>query len=340
MGTVYKAIDFMAEREVALKMLRPDLARQPQLVARFRLEAKALAKLNHANIATLYSFFRQGDDFFMAMEFVKGETLANRIQRLGAISCDEAISKFQHILEGISYAHQNQIVHRDIKPSNIMLTPEGSAKVMDFGIARVMGTERMTIQGSLIGTLEYMSPEQIQGLEVDARSDIYSLGIVLYEMLTGCLPFTASNEYELMKWQVERLAPSPRSLVPDIPLPVEKAIMRALSKNPDRRFQTVSEFRDTICFKALIQSSTPAAVGHSNRMARAEPFPNRNLSQNLEAQGDLKREPFRRVGFFNLLKDSIKIAVDVARGRGRPISVAEGTGVFIDNVGFHYKEVN
>lgn len=246
MGTVYKAIDFMADREVAVKMLRPELARQPHVVSRFRSEAKALARLNHPNIATLYSFFREGDDLFMAMEFVKGETLADLILRSGPISCGAAIQTFHHVLEGISYAHQNGIVHRDIKPSNIMLTPDGSAKVMDFGIARVMGTERLTMQGGLIGTIEYMSPEQIQGLEVDPRSDIYSLGVVLYEMLTGQPPFTGSNEYDLMKSQVEKEPPSPSSFMPDIPLELEKAIMRALAKMPAMRFQTVREFQNAV----------------------------------------------------------------------------------------------
>jgi serine/threonine protein kinase len=246
MGAVYKAIDFMTEREVAIKMLRPDLTRQVGVVARFRSEAKALAKLNHPNIATMYSFFRQGDDFFMAMELVRGETLADLILRSGTISCDAAISMFRHVLEGLSYAHQNGVVHRDIKPSNIMLTTDGSVKLMDFGIARVMGTERMTVQGGLIGTLEYMSPEQIQGLECDPRSDIYSLGIVLFEMLSGRLPFSGSNEYELMKAQVEKSAPSLRSFVPHIPSAVEKAITRALAKRPELRFQTVSEFRNAV----------------------------------------------------------------------------------------------
>jgi serine/threonine protein kinase len=257
MGAVYKAIDFMAEREVAVKMLRPELARQPHVVSRFRSEAKALARLNHPNIATLYSFFREGDDLFMAMEFVKGETLADLILRSGPISCGAATQTFRRVLEGISYAHQNGIVHRDIKPSNIMLTPDGSAKVMDFGIARVMGTERLTMQGGLIGTIEYMSPEQIQGTECDPRSDIYSLGIVLYEMLSGRLPFSGSNEYELMKAHVEQAAPSLRSLVPDIPSEVDNAITRALAKRPELRFQTVSEFRNAVSPSDIEVSQDP-----------------------------------------------------------------------------------
>src|SRR5215470_2034242 len=198
MGAVYRGVDLMLEREVAIKVLRPELARQPQIVERFRAEAVTLAKLNHTNIATLHSFFRQGDDFFMVMEFVRGETLDSVLRRCGGMTCEVAVPLFCQALEGIDHAHRLGIIHRDIKPANMMLTTgpsvpgavaTGIIKVMDFGIARVLGTARMTRQGNIIGTIEYMSPEAIQGQEVDLRTDIYSLGILLYELLTGRLPF-------------------------------------------------------------------------------------------------------------------------------------------------------
>src|SRR5499427_9767867 len=194
MGSVYKGVDVMLEREVAIKVLRPELARQPDIVERFRSEAVTLAKLNHPNIATLFSFLRQGEDFFMVMEFVRGQTLDNLIRRSGAMPCDRAIGLFCQALEGIDHAHRMGIVHRDIKPANMMLTENGTLKVMDFGIARVLGTSRMTRQGNIVGTIEYMSPEAIQGQEVDLRTDIYSLGILLYELLTGRLPFDSDTE--------------------------------------------------------------------------------------------------------------------------------------------------
>src|SRR5262249_39162252 len=190
MGAVFKGVDLMLEREVAIKMLRPELARQPQVVERFRTEAVTLAKLNHPSVATLHSFFRQGDDFFMVMEFVRGETLDSVIREGGAMPCTRAIELFCTALEGIDHAHKMGIIHRDIKPANMMVTETGSIKVMDFGIARVLGTDRMTKTGHLIGTIEYMSPEQVRGEETDACSDIYALGILLYEMLTGRVPFT------------------------------------------------------------------------------------------------------------------------------------------------------
>ncbi|HTF37441.1 MAG TPA: protein kinase [Blastocatellia bacterium] len=243
MGAVFKGVDLMLEREVAIKMLRPELARQPNVVERFRTEAVTLAKLNHSNVATLHSFFRQGEDFFMVMEFVRGRTLDDVIRAQGAMRCDQAIELFCMALEGIDHAHQMGIIHRDIKPANMMLTETGSIKVMDFGIARVLGSDRLTKAGHLIGTVEYMSPEQVRGEETDARSDIYSLGILLYEMLTGCVPFNSTSEYELMRRQIEDAPAPPRTHAPQIPLPVEQAIMRSLAKKREARYQSAAEFR-------------------------------------------------------------------------------------------------
>src|SRR5215469_16779514 len=246
MGAVYKGVDLMLEREVAIKALRPELARQPDVVERFRAEAVTLAKLNHPNIATLYSFLRQGDDYFMVMEFVRGETLDSVLQQSVGMQVDRAISLFCQALEGIDHAHKMGIIHRDIKPANMMLTQTGSIKVMDFGIARVLGTARMTRQGSVIGTVEYMSPEQVHGQETDARSDIYSLGVLLYEMLTGRVPFSHPSEYELMKRHVEEQPPPPREIQPAVPAAVESAVLRALAKDPANRFQTAEAMRTAL----------------------------------------------------------------------------------------------
>src|SRR5882724_7728167 len=246
MGAVFKGIDLMLEREVAIKMLRPELASQPQVVERFRSEAVTLAKLNHPNIATLFSFLRQGEDFFMVMEFVRGETLDSLIRRSGAMRCDTAIALFCQALEGIDHAHRMGIIHRDIKPANMMLTETGTLKVMDFGIARVLGTSRMTKQGNIVGTIEYMSPEQVRGQETDARSDIYSLGILLYEMLTGRVPFSSDSEFDLMKMQIDDPPQPPRVFSAQIPQAVEQAIMRALAKRSEARFQGAGEFRNAL----------------------------------------------------------------------------------------------
>lgn len=267
MGTVFKGIDVMLDREVAIKMLRPELARQAQIVERFRSEAVTLAKLNHPNIATLYSFQRQNDDFFMVMEYVTGETLDDLIRRTGAMPVDHAISLFGQVLEGMARAHKLVIIHRDIKPANMMLTEDGSIKVMDFGIARVLGTARMTRQGNIVGTIEYMSPEAIQGADVDARSDIYSLGILLYEMLTGRVPFVNDTEYSLMMAQINEQPPPPRTFAPHIPPHIEHAILKSLAKRPDDRFQSVGDFR-----RALEQhASVPFQAPHLASVASVRP---------------------------------------------------------------------
>ncbi|HWN98917.1 MAG TPA: serine/threonine-protein kinase [Blastocatellia bacterium] len=258
MGAVFKGIDTMLEREVAIKMLKPELASQPDIVERFRSEAVTLAKLNHPNIATLYSFLRQEEDFFMVMEFVPGKSLDDVIRKFGAIDCNRAIMLFCQALEGIDHAHRMGIIHRDLKPANIMLTDNGSIKVMDFGIARALGTARMTRQGNVVGTVEYMAPEQVRGQAADGRSDIYSLGIVLYEMLTGRVPFENDSEFELMRAQVEDAPKPPRTFAPNIPLAVEQAIMRALAKKPEARPQTAGELRAALL--ATLNAST-AIIG-------------------------------------------------------------------------------
>lgn len=254
MGAVFRGHDLMLEREVAIKALRPELARQPELVARFRSEAVTLAKLNHSHIATLYNFLRHGEDYFMVMEFVRGKTLDKVIRQSGAMDIERAVRLFCQALEGIAHAHALGVIHRDIKPANLMVAANDEVKVMDFGIARVLGTARQTKTGRLIGTLEYMSPEQMRGAETDARSDIYSLGILLYEMLTGRVPFQADSDYELMRAQVEQEPLPPRECKGEIPLAVEATILQALAKDPAARFQSAAEFRSTLI------SAVPAAA--------------------------------------------------------------------------------
>ncbi|MEW6127270.1 MAG: serine/threonine-protein kinase [Acidobacteriota bacterium] len=266
MGAVFRGLDEMLEREVAIKMLRPELARQPDVVERFRSEAVTLAKLNHPNIATLYSFLRHGDDYFMVMEYVRGNTLEAIIRNFGAISYERAIPLFCQALEGIDHAHKQGIVHRDIKPANVMVLETGSVKVMDFGIARMLGSARLTRQGNVVGTIEYMSPEQIKGEETDARSDIYSLGMLLYEMLTGRLPFESTSEYELMRFQVEEAPPPPTTHSANIPPQIEQAIMRALAKKRDARYQTAGEFR-AVLLRTLVASTSQFGTASTGNYA-------------------------------------------------------------------------
>lgn len=241
-GAVYAAIDRMLGRPVAIKLLRPELAHDSRFVDRFRSEAASLARLNHPNITTLYSLHSEGQELLMIIELVEGRTLEDILQASGRLTAEECLALAAQATEGFAYAHRMGVVHRDIKPANLMVTGDGSLKIMDFGIARIRGSQRMTRTGHIIGTLSYMAPEQIQGHEGDERSDIYSLGIVFYELLVGDLPFVADSEYQLIRAQVEE---TPRALaerVPGIDPAIDQAVMRALSKDPAERFASMMEF--------------------------------------------------------------------------------------------------
>jgi len=242
MGVVYKGVDTALDRPVAIKVLSDALANNPELVERFRAEARAQANLNHTNLATLYTFVIQNGSACMVMEFVDGETLENMILRRGPIPALEAIPLFKQAMLGIGYAHRAGIVHRDIKPSNLMLNRMGIVKVMDFGIAKVMGARGMTKTGAQMGTGWYMSPEQVLNKAVDIRSDIYSLGVTLYQLLTAHVPFEGTSEFEIMSGHLQAPPPLPTRFYPYIPKGVENAVLKALEKNPDNRFQTVEEF--------------------------------------------------------------------------------------------------
>jgi serine/threonine-protein kinase len=291
MGAVFRGLDTMLEREVAIKMLRPELSSQPEVVERFRTEAVTLAKLNHPNIATLFSFLREGEDHFMVMEFVRGETLDDMIRRFGAMNVERAVPLFCQALDGIDHAHRMGIIHRDIKPANMMLTESGSIKVMDFGIARVLGSARLTRQGNVVGTIEYMSPEAVRGIEVDARSDVYSLGILLYELLTGRVPFDSGSEFEMMRAQVEQAPAPPRTFTSSIPIEVEQAIMRSLAKKPEARFQTAGEFR--MMLLGALGTTTSNLQTHTGNYAapitRAMQVPVEGGTRTLGAEGDAVR---------------------------------------------------
>jgi len=243
MGAVYRAVDEMLDREVAVKAIRPELAREPQIVERFRAEAKILAKVNHPAIATIYSFFHDGGELFLAMEYVRGRTLGDVLAAGGALPWQRAVALLASALEGIEQAHRAGIVHRDLKPDNLMLTDAGALKVMDFGIARVTGSGHMTRTGLLLGTLRYVAPEQIRGEEVDRRTDVYALGAVLYQMLTGRVPFDGPTDFAILKAQLEDPPPPPSAIVPGLPEWLDRAVVKALEKEPAARFQTVAEMR-------------------------------------------------------------------------------------------------
>ncbi|MBI5526144.1 MAG: SUMF1/EgtB/PvdO family nonheme iron enzyme [Deltaproteobacteria bacterium] len=242
MGMVLRGVHKLTGQEVAIKMLPPELSKDPGIRTRFINEAKTLAKLDHPNIVTLYNFLEENERFFLVMQFCPGNTLEGMVRKGGALKVEEAVRVFKDILGALSYAHARGVIHRDIKPANIIVQNDGRVKVMDFGIARIAGAGRLTATGIAVGTVWYMSPEQIRGAELDARSDLYSLGITLYEVLTGTVPFNSESDYEVRKGHVEEVPRSPRAMRPDLPEYVEKAILKSLAKKPEERFQSSEEF--------------------------------------------------------------------------------------------------
>jgi serine/threonine-protein kinase len=247
MGTVHVAVDTFIERPVAIKALRPELSQDPEFVSRFRAEAKSLARLNHPNIATLYSPLLEGSDLYMVMELVRGKPLDEILRDRGKpLGVKESLAIIAQAADGLSYAHEMGVIHRDVKPSNLMIANDGRVKLMDFGIARVSGSARLTRTGTAVGTPLYMSPEQCRGAEGDERSDIYSLAIVLYEMLAGATPFSATTEYELIQAQIGAVPPPLVGKSPGVSPALEAAIMTALAKKPEQRFPSVRAFSDAV----------------------------------------------------------------------------------------------
>jgi eukaryotic-like serine/threonine-protein kinase len=265
-GRVYAAFDTALEREVAIKSLRPELLHDQSFVGRFRSEATSLARLNHPNITTLYSLLPEAGNLYMVMECVRGETLDHLLtKRNAALSVAESLAIVAQAADGLNYAHSMGVIHRDIKPANLMITEGGVLKIMDFGIARVRGSQRLTRDGSIVGTLAYMAPEQLRGQEGDERSDLYSLAIVLYEMLSGSVPFEAESDYELMQAHIHSRALRLYSRVAGVDAQVDAALMRALAKQPERRFSSVRAFSDALGATAL-RIDAPKIVLHGTRV--------------------------------------------------------------------------
>ncbi len=245
MGRVVKAVHDLAKQVVAIKTLSPHLSEDPGLRERFLQEARALATFDHPNLVTLHTLIQDKGQFFLVMPFIDGKDLDSMFRRCGGLDERTSVPIFWHVLDGLEYAHQKEIIHRDIKPANILMTKDGRVKLIDFGIARVDSEERLTVAGAQVGTVYYMAPEQIKGGPASPQTDIYAAAVSLYEVLTAHLPFEGSD-YEVRKGHVEQPPPDPRRYRPELSEELVAVLFRALDKNPQYRFQSAKEFRDAL----------------------------------------------------------------------------------------------
>lgn len=252
MGVVYQGIHVRLEQPVAIKDLSPELAKNDEMRRRFMQEAKIQARLNHVNVVNVHNLLESDGRLLMVMELVDGQTLSNLVQDRGALPIGEAIIISEQVLKALEFMHAKGVVHRDLKPGNIMITQENEVKVTDFGIAKAISDKGQTRTGVRLGTLWYMSPEQIKGKTVDVRSDLYAFGVTLFQMVTGKIPFYGNSDFEVMKGHMETRPPNPIDLKGNIPRPLSDIILKLLEKEPENRYQSASEVLFALsCVKVL-----------------------------------------------------------------------------------------
>ncbi|HID64987.1 MAG TPA: serine/threonine protein kinase, partial [Anaerolineae bacterium] len=272
MATVYKAYQPAMDRYVAIKVLPALVSRDPAFLKRFRREAKVVAKLEHKHILPVHDYGEQEGLTYLVMRYVEAGTLKDRLAA-GQLDLPTIYRIMAQVGSALDYAHRLGVIHRDVKPSNVLIDSQGDAYLTDFGLARIMeSTEQLTATGVGVGTPDYMAPEQGQGLKIDHRSDVYSLGVMLYEMATGHVPFQAETPMAVVIKHITEPLPLPSSVKPDIPPQVERVILKAMAKDPDDRFQTVAEMVTALdAAVRLAQAEAPAAVGEPAVAKEAAP---------------------------------------------------------------------
>ena len=246
MANVYLAYDTILDREVAVKILRGDLAGDEKFVKRFQREAKAASSLNHPNIVEMYDVGEDDGNYFLVMEFVDGRTLKSLVKKRGALSLTEVIDIMLQLTSGIAHAHDSYLIHRDLKPQNVLMLEDGRAKITDFGIAVALNSTELTQTNSVMGSVHYLPPEQANGGGASVKSDIYSLGILMYELLIGKLPFKGENAVEIAIKHMKEPIPSVRSQNESIPQSIENIILKACAKNPKNRYDSVNEMHEDL----------------------------------------------------------------------------------------------
>lgn len=262
MATVYKAKDLTLNRTVAVKILNPELTHEEEFIQRFIWEAKATGRLSHENIVSVYDIKNENQTYFMVMEFVDGITLKELIQREGKLPVEKVISIGIQICDALAHAHQQGIIHRDIKPQNIICTTDQQYRITDFGISRfIKDSSKLTKTGNVVGSVYYFSPEQAQGKSVDITSDLYSFGVVLYEMVTGQPPYDAPEKVAIALKHIHDEIPNPKELNPDLPEALAQLIKKAMAKQPQDRFRSAIEMKKELeQIKASLQSTQPTTT--------------------------------------------------------------------------------
>jgi tRNA A-37 threonylcarbamoyl transferase component Bud32 len=328
MARVYRAYHPQLDRYVAIKVLRSDLVEEEEFLERFKREAQAVAALRHPNIVQVFDFDVQDETYYMVMELLQGDSLRTRLNECRAegerMPLGEVTRILLDLLAGLDYAHSEQMIHRDVKPANILLSSRGQAVLGDFGIAQIVGGTRHTIAGALMGTLNYMSPEQGLEGQCDARSDLYSTGIVLYEMLTGDPPFDAETPLAILMKHVNDPLRPPRKVEPSIPRPYERVVLKSLAKRPDHRYQTAGEMAE-----ALHKAAGKARVRVPERLSTPHSFTTREApSEPVEVLSGTARGRVADAGFAGEDTDGTlgqRLAAEAARTEGEA-SQAQAAG--------------
>ena len=272
MGKVYQVRNVISDRVEAMKVVLPDLANRSEFATRFMREIKVLASLDHPNIAQLRTAFTADDQLVMIMEYVDGVTLGDRLEREG-FPVLEALNYIDQVLAALSYAHGKHVIHRDIKPGNMMLTPQGVVKLMDFGLARSSNEVGLTMTGTTVGSLDFMSPEQVQSQPTDERSDLYAVGVSLYQMVTHQRMFNATSNYSIMEAHVKETPRPPIEIKPTVPKGLSDLIMMSVAKDPAQRFQTADAFRNALAqvLASLVEQAGQPTVSISQAHQAASP---------------------------------------------------------------------
>src|SRR3954451_18658136 len=279
MSTVYLARDSTLDRAVAVKVMHREMSEQADQLQRFRQEARAVAKLSHPNVVAVIDAGEDGGHPYIVFEYVEGETLKQRINRIGALDAQEALAYAIEIARGLSVAHSRKMVHRDIKPQNVLIDSEGRAKLTDFGISRQLEQDGMTATGRVLGTTDYVAPEQAMGHPVDQRSDVYSLGVVLYEMLVGQVPFSADSQVGVAMKHVNEDLPDVQQRRPELSAAAAMTVERATAKDPADRYQSVGELIDDLSTALEVEAARAGSTtGEATSVLEAVPPEERKLS--------------------------------------------------------------